>query len=93
MENNESKRSRSKYRTDYPADFKFNYKDPATLSRFLVEGGKIIPSRVSKLSRKQQASLSNAIKRARQLALLPQGTLAYDHFYRGEPLSPVPFEY
>ncbi len=93
METNDSKRSRARYRTDYPSDFKFNYKDPATLSRFLVEGGKIIPSRVSKLSRKQQASLANAIKKARQLALLPQGTQAYDNFFRGEPVSPTPFEY
>ena len=41
---------RSKFRPDYPAEFVFDYKDPVTLYRFIMEGGKIVPSRISKLS-------------------------------------------
>ena len=36
-----------------------------------TEEGKIVPGRVSKLNRTQQRQLTNAIKRARHLALLP----------------------
>lgn len=85
---------RSKYRPEYPEKFEFNYKDPVTLSRFLLDGGKIIPSRVSKLSSGQQTALTREIKKARQLALLPQGSLAADNFgYSAEMPAPKPFEY
>lgn len=87
------KNYKTKYRTDYPANFKFDYKDPVSLSKFLYEGGRIVPARVSKLSYKQQKSLNRAIKKARQLALLPVGTLAYDTMRRPNPVSPKPFEY
>ena len=86
------KNYRSKYRPEYPSDFHFDYKDPVTLGRFLMEGGKIIPSRISKLSASQQKSVAAAVKKARNLALLPQGTDAYDGFYRVETISPKPFE-
>ena len=33
-----------------------------------------------------------AVKKARNLALLPSGTDAYDVFHRAELISPVPFE-
>lgn len=92
-EKDDRKNYKTKYRTDYPADFKFDYKDPVSLSKFLYEGGRIVPARVSKLSYKQQKSLNAAIKRARQLALLPVGTLAYDNMRRPTPVSPKPFEY
>ena len=36
------KNYRSKFRPDYPADFEFDYKDPVTLGRFIMEGGKIV---------------------------------------------------
>lgn len=84
--------SRTKYRSEYPADFTFDYKDPSTLYRFISEGGKITPARISKLSLKQQKKLSAAIKTARSLALLPSGSHAYDIFPRPETVSPVPFE-
>lgn len=90
---NPKKGYRSKYRPEYPADFKFDYKDPQTLMRFVMEGGKIVPSRVSKLSTKQQNSLAKAVKKARQLALIPQGTYASDQFRNAETPSPKPFEY
>ncbi|MCB1215697.1 MAG: 30S ribosomal protein S18 [Deltaproteobacteria bacterium] len=51
--------------------FEFDYKDPTTLSRFLKPTGQIIPRRISRLTGYQQRHLSVAIKRARQLALLP----------------------
>lgn len=83
---------RSKYRPEYPADFQFDYKDPVTLGRFTMESGKILPSRISKLSQTQQRRLAAAIRKARSLALLPLGTEAYDNFDRPEPISPKPFE-
>lgn len=50
---------------------KIDYKDIRTLSRFVSERGKIIPSRISAVSTKKQRELANAIKRARFLALMP----------------------
>lgn len=49
----------------------FDYKDPDTLKRYLTEGGKILPRRLTGLTAKQQRRLTVAIKRARHLALLP----------------------
>lgn len=85
------KNYRSKFRPDYPADFKFDYKDPVTLGRFIMEGGKIVPSRISKLSSAQQKNVAAAVRKARSLALLPNGTEAYDTFERPETISPKPF--
>lgn len=48
-----------------------DYKDVKMLSRFISERGKIIPSRITAVSLKKQRQLSKAIKRARNLALLP----------------------
>jgi len=85
------KQVRSKYRPEYPADFVFDFKDPQTLSKFIMEGGKIAPARISKLSLAQQRKLAQAIKRARSLALLPSGSEAYDLLGRPEGVSPKPF--
>ena len=49
----------------------FDYKDVSSLKRFISEKGKITPRRISYISIKRQKDLSNAIKRARYLALLP----------------------
>jgi small subunit ribosomal protein S18 len=49
----------------------FDYKDVSSLRRFISEKGKITPRRISYISIKKQKDLSNAIKRARYLALLP----------------------
>ena len=49
----------------------FSYKDPEHLRKFLTEGGKILPRRISGLTAKQQRRLTREIKRARHLALLP----------------------
>ena len=50
---------------------KVDYKDTKLLSRFISERGKIMPSRITSVCAKKQRALSNAIKRARNLALLP----------------------
>lgn len=85
------KNYRSKFRPDYPADFEFDYKDPVTLGRFIMEGGKIVPSRISKLSSAQQKHAAAAIRKSRSLGLLPNGTDAYDTFERPETISAKPF--
>ncbi len=82
---------RTKYKPEYPASFVFDYKDPVTLRLFLMDGGKIAPLRITRLSAAQQRRLKEAIKRARNLALLPQGYEAYDNFQRPAPLSPRGF--
>ena len=48
-----------------------DYKDTKLLGRFISERGKILPSRITAVSAKKQRKLSQAIKRARNLALLP----------------------
>lgn len=50
---------------------KIDYKDVKMLSRFISERGKILPSRITSVSHKKQRVLAVAIKRARNLALLP----------------------
>ena len=86
------KTTRSKYRQEFSGDHLFDYKDPSSLIRFIGDGGKITPSRISKLSISQQKQVAAAVKKARNLALLPAGTDAYDTFNRTESISPVPFE-
>lgn len=48
-----------------------DYKDVKTLSSFVTERGKIIPSRITGNCAKCQRALRLAIKRARASALLP----------------------
>src|SRR5262247_2932982 len=50
---------------------KIDYKDVKLLQRFVSERGKIVPSRITAVSAKKQRELSQAIKRARFLGLLP----------------------
>ena len=50
---------------------KIDYKDTRTLQRYISERGKIVPSRITAVSQKNQRALARAIKRARFLALLP----------------------
>lgn len=48
-----------------------DYKDIGRLRRFVTERGKILPRRVSGNCARHQRVLAVAIKRARELALLP----------------------
>ena len=50
---------------------KIDYKDVRLLQRYISERGKIVPSRITAVSQKNQRELAKAIKRARFLALLP----------------------
>ncbi len=55
-----------------------NYKDAKSLKYFITERGKIIPRRISGTCAKHQRSLTQAVKRARTIAILPfVGTLEY----------------
>lgn len=51
-----------------------DYKDAAKLRKFISERGKILPRRISGTCSKHQRELNTAIKRARQVALLPYAT-------------------
>jgi len=48
-----------------------DYKDLTTLRRFISDRGKVRSRRVTGLSRRHQQQLGLAIRRARELALLP----------------------
>jgi len=53
-----------------PGD-RIDYKDVDLLKKFITERGKILPRRLTGLTAKQQRDLTNAVKRARIVALLP----------------------
>ena len=48
-----------------------DYKDVAGLRRFISEKGKIRSRRISGACRRHQSQIARAVKRARELALLP----------------------
>lgn len=48
-----------------------DYKDVATLKKFVSETGKILPRRVTGTCAKHQRAVTSAIKRARHIALMP----------------------
>ena len=54
-----------------PEAIAIDFRDTKTLSKFVSERGKIIPARISAVSAPKQIKLSQAIKRARILALIP----------------------
>ena len=53
------------------ANLKLDYRDSKTLRLFVTETGKMIPRRISGNCARHQRPLAIAIKRARQIALLP----------------------
>jgi len=66
------KRRKEKYCRFKKMGIKYiDYKDPEFLMRFLNEQGKILPRRITGTSLKYQRRLATAVKRCRQLALLP----------------------
>jgi small subunit ribosomal protein S18 len=56
-------------------DTGIDYKDTRSLSSFVTERGKIVPSRITGNCAKHQRQLTTAIKRARAIALLPFTTV------------------
>jgi small subunit ribosomal protein S18 len=48
-----------------------DYKDIQTLKNYILDTGKIVPSRITGTRSRYQRQLATAIKRARFLALLP----------------------
>lgn len=54
---------------------KIDYKDPKLLRHFITERGKIIPRRISGNCARHQRQITLAIKRARNIALLPYTTV------------------
>lgn len=48
-----------------------DYKDIPTLVQYIMESGRIVPSRITGTKARYQRMLATAIKRARYLALLP----------------------
>lgn len=51
-----------------------DYKDPEFLKKFLNEQGKMLPRRITGNSLKYQRKIAQAIKKARQMAILPYVT-------------------
>ena len=48
-----------------------DYKDIARLRRYMSERGKILPRRITGTCAKHQRAITIAVKRARQIAVLP----------------------
>lgn len=48
-----------------------DYKDIGLLKKFIMDNGKIVPSRITGTKARYQRQLTKAIKRARFIALLP----------------------
>lgn len=62
-----------------------DYRDIETLQRFITERGKLRSRRITGLSRQQQSEVAVAVKRARELSLLPYiGTGLSKRRERGE---------
>jgi small subunit ribosomal protein S18 len=54
-----------------PPSQPIDYKDTDLLRRFISERGKLLPRRITGLTARQQRNITEAVKRARFLALLP----------------------
>ena len=54
-----------------PGQKEIDYKDIKLLSRYVTERGRILPRKITGLSCKQQRMVTKAVKRARQMSLLP----------------------
>jgi small subunit ribosomal protein S18 len=52
-------------------DSTIDYKDAAKLRKYISEGGKILPRRITGTCATHQRELTTAIKRARHVAILP----------------------
>ena len=69
---NREKQNRKKYCRFKKSGIKYiDYKDANFLLKLVNEQGKILPRRITGTSQKYQRKVTQAIKRARHLALLP----------------------
>jgi small subunit ribosomal protein S18 len=48
-----------------------DYKDPELLGKFISEGGRMLPSRITNVCSKHQRSIKKSIRHSRIIALLP----------------------
>lgn len=48
-----------------------DYKETGLLKKFITPSGKLLPSRITKVCPKHQRKLTRAVKKAREIALLP----------------------
>ena len=48
-----------------------DFKDNRLLSKFITERGKILPRRITGVNAKQQKVVTQAVKRARQMGIIP----------------------
>ncbi|OGX38570.1 MAG: 30S ribosomal protein S18 [Omnitrophica WOR_2 bacterium RIFCSPLOWO2_12_FULL_50_9] len=60
-------------RYQLPKDAVIDYKNVGLLQKYLNDRGKIVPQRITGVSAREQKQLTQAIKRARFLALLTPG--------------------
>ena len=66
-----AKRAKKKVCVFCGKEKELDYKDVATLKKYVSERGKILPRRITGNCAKHQRQLTEAIKRARQIALMP----------------------
>ncbi len=75
LENNEdgtkSRRDKKQYLSMDSQLRKIDYKDADLLRKFITERGKILPRRITGVSFYHQKQIKKAIKKARQMALVP----------------------
>lgn len=71
MKRDNSRRPRKKVCSFCVDKSVIDYKDVNTLRRYISEAGKINPRRISGCCAEHQRELTVAIKRARQIALIP----------------------
>ncbi|AKC60265.1 30S ribosomal protein S18 [Blochmannia endosymbiont of Camponotus (Colobopsis) obliquus] len=64
-------RSRKFYKFTVEKCVEIDYKDISKLRNYIIESGKVIPSRITGTRAKFQRQLSRAIKRARYVAFIP----------------------
>ncbi len=70
-----------------------SYKDVEFLKKFISEKGKIIPSRVSGICKRNQKYLTTAIKQARVCGLLHFSNSKYDPFINDEPSTVLDLDF
>ena len=66
-----SKRERSFAHLCKDKNFVLDYKNPEQLKKFINERGKILPRRATGACAKHQRDITLAVKRCRQIAMLP----------------------